>query len=84
VTENPGVTGLRRFVRRPPGAPVPGTQVPGRLPVPLGEQRRDDPPGTERCEMCHTVLDDRHGHLVDIDKRSIACACRASYLLFIQ
>jgi hypothetical protein len=82
VTENPGVTGLRRFVRRPPGARVPGTQVPGRLPVPLGEQRRDDPPGTERCEMCHAVLDGRHGHLVEVDKRSIACACRACYLLF--
>jgi len=83
VTENPGVTGLRRFVRRPAGAPAPGLQarVPGGLPVPLGT-RRDDPPGTERCEMCQTVLDARHGHLVDLDKRSIACACRACYLLF--
>ena len=92
MTENPGVTGLRRFVKRPPGTPAPGTrapstqvpstQVPGGLPVQLGSQRRDDPPGTERCEMCHTVLDGRHGHLVDLDKRSIACACRACYLLF--
>ena len=32
--------------------------------------------------MCQTVLDGRHGHLVDLDKRSIACACRACYLLF--
>jgi uncharacterized protein DUF5947 len=32
--------------------------------------------------MCHIVLDDRHGHLVDTGKRSIACACRACYLLF--
>ena len=82
-----GVTGLRRFVKRPPGAPAPGTQapdtrVPDGLPVQLGSQRRDDPPGTERCEMCQTVLDGRHGHLVDLDKRSIACACRACYLLF--
>jgi hypothetical protein len=90
-----GVTGLRRFVKRSPGAPAPGTQtpvpggprVPGGLPVqlsgqPLGSQRRDDPPGTERCEMCQTVLDGRHGHLVDLDQRSIACACRACYLLF--
>ncbi|HEX5297711.1 MAG TPA: DUF5947 family protein [Streptosporangiaceae bacterium] len=96
----PGVTGLRRFVKRPAGsqgAPAPGTQAaaaqrpgtaaaaaraPGRLPVPLGGTGRDDPPGTERCEMCQTVLDSRHGHLVDMDKRSIACACRACYLLF--
>ena len=87
-----GVTGLRRFVKRPSGAPAPGTQVPGAqvpstqvpggLPVQLGGQRKDDPPGTERCEMCQTVLDGRHGHLVDMDKRSIACACRACYLLF--
>jgi len=111
VTENPpegfgpggggpgtaGVTGLRRFVKRPSGAPAPGTQAPGTqdrgpqdrgpqvpdgLPVQLGSQRRDDPPGTERCEMCQTILDGRHGHLVDLDKRSIACACRACYLLF--
>ena len=92
-----GVTGLRRFVKRPSGAPAPGTrvpgaqaprtqapstQVPGGLPVQLGGPRKDDPPGTERCEMCQTVLDGRHGHLVDMDKRSIACACRACYLLF--
>jgi uncharacterized protein DUF5947 len=116
VTENPpegfgpggggpgaaGVTGLRRFVKRPSGAPAPGTQAPGTqasavrvpgpqpsgpqvpdgLPVQLGSQRQDDPPGTERCEMCQTILGGRHGHLVDLDKRSIACACRACYLLF--
>jgi len=83
---NTGVTGLRRFVKRPPGAPAPGTRtrVPGGLPVQLGSQRRDDPPGTERCEMCQTILDDRHGHLVDTDKRSIVCACRACYLLFTR
>ena len=34
--------------------------------------------------MCQTVLDGRHGHLVDMDKRSIACACRACYLLFTR
>ncbi len=92
-----GVTGLRRFVKRPSGAPAPGTQarspqarsplVPAQLPVQLGgqrlgSQRQEDPPGTERCEMCQTILDGWHGHLVDMDKRSIACACRACYLLF--
>ena len=91
------VTGLRRFVKRPSGAPAPGTQAPGvqarspqvpdGLPVQLGgrwlgSQRQEDPPGTERCEMCQTILDGWHGHLVDMDKRSIACACRACYLLF--
>jgi hypothetical protein len=34
--------------------------------------------------MCREVLDGRrgHGHLVDSDKRSLLCACRACYLLF--
>ena len=87
-----GATGLRRFVKRPSGTPAPGTQardpqVPDGLPAQLGgqrlgSQRQDDPPGTERCEMCQTILDGWHGHLVDMDKRSIACACRACYLLF--
>jgi hypothetical protein len=77
-----GVTGLRRFVKRPAGAPAPGTQVPG-IPVPgtaaSGTQPDQD---AERCELCSEILDGRHGHLVDTDKRSIACACRACYLLF--
>jgi hypothetical protein len=88
VTTEPGragATGLRRFVKRPAGAPAPGTQAPG---PPLDPQDLGAPPGqdaeqnAERCEMCHTVLPGWHGHLVDTDKRSIACACRACYLLF--
>ncbi len=46
----------------------------------------DAPPdGTaeaDRCQLCNLVLEGRHGHLVDTDKRSLACACRACYLLF--
>ena len=87
MTDPGAPPGLRRFVKRPSGAPAPGARAPGTQgsggpPLRLGGQRRDDPPGTERCEMCQTVLDGRHGHLVDLDKRSIACACRACYLLF--
>jgi Family of unknown function (DUF5947) len=83
-----GVSGLRRFVKRPPGARPPGAQAPGTqapgVPAVLAGLSRpaDDPEGTERCEMCRTVLDGRHGHLVDLDQRSIVCACRACYLLF--
>ena len=91
-----GVTGLRRFVKRPsPGAPAP-RRLPGvpaalaglRRPADGGEQNagqnagRNAAQNAERCELCHAVLDDRHGHLVEVDKRSIACACRACYLLF--
>jgi Family of unknown function (DUF5947) len=32
--------------------------------------------------MCREVLGDRHGHVVDIEKRSLVCTCRACYLLF--
>jgi hypothetical protein len=38
--------------------------------------------GDERCELCGTVLAERHGHLVEVEKRSLACACRPCYLLF--
>jgi len=40
------------------------------------------PARVERCELCREELDDRHGHLVDVQERSIACACRPCYLLF--
>ena len=76
----PGVTGLRRFVKRPAAPGLSVSTVPG--PVPGARARDQDPAGTERCEMCREVLDERHGHLVDTEKRSIACACRACYLLF--
>jgi hypothetical protein len=39
---------------------------------------------TERCEMCGVVLDERHGHVVEMEKRSLVCTCRACYLLFTR
>ena len=63
-----GASGLRRFVGQ--SAAVGATPA-----------ARAEP---ERCEMCHDVLDDRHGHVVEIEQRSIVCACRACYLLFIS
>jgi hypothetical protein len=75
-----GVTGLRRFVKRPAGAgPPPAAGIP--LPGPRNTSAQPDQ-DAERCELCGTGLDGRHGHLVDTGKRSIACACRACYLLF--
>jgi hypothetical protein len=80
-----GVTGLRRFVQRPAGpqsAPAPRIPLPGpqNTSAQASQARADQ--DAERCELCSEVLDGRHGHLVDTDKRSIACACRACYLLF--
>jgi hypothetical protein len=34
--------------------------------------------------MCGVPLDARHGHVVEIAKRSLVCACRACYLLFTR
>jgi Family of unknown function (DUF5947) len=50
----------------------------------LADNPRQDDAAVEHCELCREVLTDRHGHLVDTDKRSLACACRACYLLFTQ
>lgn len=36
----------------------------------------------ERCEICGTGLDARHGHLVALDDRALRCACRSCWLLF--
>jgi len=84
-----GVSGLRRFVKRPTGTPPPGAPSSGaqggpgvQLPGARRQDRAAEEAGTERCEMCRTVVEDRHGHLVDLDQRSIVCACRACYLLF--
>ena len=80
-----GVTGLRRFVKRPAGTPAPGVS-PGLQPPLLPGVRLDRDRGpaddAERCEMCREVLGERHGHVVDLEKRSLACTCRACYLLF--
>jgi hypothetical protein len=77
-----GTTGLRRFVKRPAGSPSPGVSPGPRLPgVRLDRGAADD---AERCEMCREVLGERHGHVVDLEQRSLACTCRACYLLFTQ
>jgi len=81
-------TGLRRFVKRTAGGPA---GAPPGLPPSIQEvlaaraAARSDaggPEGAERCEMCREVLGERHGHVVDLEKRSLSCTCRACYLLF--
>jgi Family of unknown function (DUF5947) len=36
----------------------------------------------ERCDLCTEELADEHGHLVDLEARSLLCACRGCHLLF--
>src|SRR5690242_9251175 len=51
-------------------------------PVP---QTTDEPrPEAERCELCKTEIPPDHGHVADLEASSLACACRACYLLFTQ
>jgi Family of unknown function (DUF5947) len=38
----------------------------------------------ESCEMCASEIGADHSHIVNIESRSLMCACRACYLLFIQ
>lgn len=36
----------------------------------------------ERCELCTEQIGEEHGHLVDLQARSLMCCCRGCYLLF--
>jgi len=36
----------------------------------------------ERCELCAEPISKDHSHLVDLEARSLLCACRGCYLLF--
>src|ERR1700761_5833173 len=38
----------------------------------------------ERCELCGEQLGTEHPHMVDLQRRSIACACKACALLFTR
>ncbi|HEY6495051.1 MAG TPA: DUF5947 family protein [Trebonia sp.] len=38
----------------------------------------------ERCELCGERIGDEHSHMVDLEQRSIVCACRACALLFTR
>jgi hypothetical protein len=62
----PGLDRLRRYAGRPAAA----------------TPRAVSAPEVEKCDLCGVVVDARHGHLVDVDKRALVCACRPCYLLF--
>jgi hypothetical protein len=43
---------------------------------------REIPRAGELCELCAEPIADEHGHLVDLEARTLMCACRGCYLLF--
>jgi Family of unknown function (DUF5947) len=45
---------------------------------------RDVPLAGEVCELCTEPISDEHGHLVDLEARTLMCACRGCYLLFLS
>jgi hypothetical protein len=67
----PASSRLARLAR-PDAAPVAGAGPrPGATARPLGE----------RCELCGEALPGEHRHIVDVQARSLLCACRACVLL---
>jgi hypothetical protein len=44
-------------------------------PTPAAEQ-------VERCEFCAVAVDERHGHVADLNDHRLLCVCRPCYLLF--
>jgi hypothetical protein len=69
----PSAGGLRRFAR----PPRPG------LRTAAGAVGSPDAPG-EQCELCGERLGQEHPHMVDLQRRSITCACKACALLFTR
>jgi hypothetical protein len=69
------------------GARPPGLRRFARPPRPASAAGRPDAGGAqpdERCELCGERLGGLHAHMVDLQRRSIACACQACALLFTR
>jgi Family of unknown function (DUF5947) len=91
--------GLRRFVQPPSAAASPAAvpeaaaaaspatapaAAPAAGPAMLGMPSMPAQPGVEKCELCATEVPAEHGHVADLETSTLACACRACYLLFTQ
>jgi hypothetical protein len=88
-------TGLRRFVTSPSAPPAAPQQQPvppdqeGRPAAAevLAARAREGQPAAragpeEACEMCAAEIPADHGHVADLERSTLMCACRACYLLF--
>ncbi len=92
-----GQPGLRRFLQPPAEAPGASPGMPAAGPVatvPAGPGSPAAPPrgavapgpasgqSEEFCELCAVPVGPVHGHVADLERSTLACACRACYLLF--
>jgi hypothetical protein len=87
-------TGLRRFVTSPSAAPEQQPAPPDQEGRPtaaevLAARAREGQPAAgagpeEKCEMCAAEIPADHGHVADLERSTLMCACRACYLLFTQ
>ena len=93
-----GQPGLRRFLQPPaetsgasPAAPAAGPAAtvpagPGSPAAPPHGAMAPGPasgqPEEEICELCAVPVGPAHGHVADLERSTLACACRACYLLF--
>jgi hypothetical protein len=65
-------------------APAAPASPPGGGPAMLGMPAMPSQPGVEKCELCATEVPAEHSHVADLESSTLACACRACYLLFTQ
>jgi Family of unknown function (DUF5947) len=90
-----GQPGLRRFLQPPAGTAASGPPAaapaataragPGSpAAAPGGSVAPGPAPGQaeEACEMCAAPVGPAHSHVADLEHSTLACACRACYLLF--
>jgi hypothetical protein len=77
-----GQPGLRRFLQPPAETRPPGPAMPPRGVRAADPQDQGQP--EEACELCATPIGPAHGHLADLERSTLTCACRACYLLFTE
>jgi hypothetical protein len=68
----------------PVGAPAegPGVGLEGDRAGAISQRAGATSQAEEKCEFCATVIPAEHGHVADLERSSLMCACRPCYLLF--
>lgn len=78
--------GLRRFVPGAAGTPPAAAATPPGAAGPAleGRVQASAAAGDEACDMCSAGIPASHGHVADLERSALLCACRACYLLFTR